>query len=81
MSLRALRDRLTAIIEENERRGWSERNDLPTVIAIEQPKTPTGRLRPDQHHPIHRAESCMFGLPTDEGRVQVVRLISRRSPS
>lgn len=35
ISVRELRDRLSAIIEDNERRGWPERNDKPVVVEMQ----------------------------------------------
>ena len=43
-TLRQLASRLNEIIAENDARRWSERNDLPAVIAIIK-HTPTRKVR------------------------------------
>ena len=39
LTLRELRDRLTEIIDNNERHGWDERNDLPFGLSIKTGKS------------------------------------------
>lgn len=62
LTLTALRDRLDEMIAENDRRGWSERNQTPVVVEIPQPKTSTGRLRDSEYVPIMYGSGSLHGL-------------------
>lgn len=75
MTLTELRDRLTAIIEDNSRLGYPERNENPVYLRLEGEKTPTGRDRPDTFFPIHFA----WANPVSTGKVQAMILHSKRS--
>lgn len=44
MTLKKLQARVNEIIAENERRGWSDRNDLPVIVRVQR-RTPTNRVR------------------------------------
>lgn len=83
LTLRELHARLGEIIAEHDKRGWSERNDAPMYMRIEQPKTPTGRLRPDVFVPVHFGCSTLTGFnlaPSDEStRVNAITLLAART--
>lgn len=73
MTLRQLRDRLTAIIEENDARGWSDRNDKPVCVQVHQTKTPSGRTRKSRFLPIAWAPDSLMGIHAKDGtRVDVI---------
>ena len=56
MTIVELRNRLTDIIEENERRGWAERNDSDMTVNIQMSK------RIYEHRKIKYASSAWIGL-------------------
>lgn len=56
MTLTEMRDRLTAIIEENEKRGWSERNSSRVVVEHKAGKRLT------EYHPVKHVGSSWVGL-------------------
>jgi hypothetical protein len=67
MSLRALRDRLNEVIEENERRGYASRNDLPVYLRLQ-------RGRNSWYVPVQHATSSMLTVPikAEEGKPELV---------
>lgn len=80
MTLRELHARLGEMISENEKSGWPERNDSPMYVRIEQPKTPTGRLRPDVFVPIHFGCSNLTSFHlTPDNRVDSITLFASRT--
>jgi hypothetical protein len=61
ITLRELRDRLTKAIEENEERGWPERNDLPVVVTFRTGKT----YRSEKMTALHGTSGSMYALQFD----------------
>jgi hypothetical protein len=61
-SLTELHARLGAMIEENNRRGWQERNELPAYIQINQ----EGRRSP-HYFPVAFVSSAQLGFSDNEG--------------
>jgi hypothetical protein len=81
LTLRELRDRLTEIIQEHDAvPRFAGRNEMPVYVRIEQPKTPTGRLRRDKFVPVHFGGSSLVGFRTDESaeRIDAICLIASR---
>jgi hypothetical protein len=83
LTLRELHARLGEIIAEHDKRGWSERNDAPVYARVEQPKTPSGRLRPDHFIPIHFGCSSLTGFWLKENdassRVDAITVLASRT--
>ena len=69
LTLRTLRDRLTQIIEDHDRRGWSERSDLPVYFRFY-----LERGRGSWYVPIDFVDSAMMGLGTSEHPLDVITL-------
>ncbi len=65
LTLTALYERLGEIIQENEKRGWGERNNNPVVVEALQGQTPTGRLKKSHYYPIVFGGSACHGLIGD----------------
>jgi hypothetical protein len=76
MTIIELRDRLTEIIEENNRRGWGERNNSKTAVRIDLTKR-THELRT-----IRAASSGWLGIGSRASRADdnVFELILDNSP-
>lgn len=68
LTLTALRDRLSEIIQENDRRGWSERNQTPVVVQCNQGKTAKGRTKHPHYYPIMFVRSSLNGLIGQPGK-------------
>jgi len=65
LSLKQLHKRLGNIIEENKRRGWDERNDLPVAIQVYRP---IKKNRRNNHYytGVSSVSSAMTTLYDDE---------------
>jgi hypothetical protein len=61
MTLRQMAARLNQIIAENDRRGRSERNDLPVVVEIPR-KSEKGNLLKSHFAQVGFVNSCQNGL-------------------
>jgi len=79
MSLVELRDRLSDIIAENDRRGWSERNDLPVYVQIERSKP--NRSVENHYVPIQYALGSMCRMLDQDGEktIDVFHLTAKES--
>lgn len=60
-TLRQLAERLNAIIAENDKRGWSERNDLPAAIEVTR-TTKTGRHKASLVYSISYVSSAQHRM-------------------
>lgn len=67
ITLRQLRDRLSAIIADNERSGRDERNEHPVVVCVSGGTTPSGRMREDAYVPVQHALGSSLRIRTDDG--------------
>lgn len=63
LSLTQMRDRLSAIIEENERRGWADRNACPMVVRLVDSPKPGALREHTCYYAVNRAVSTLVGLP------------------
>ncbi len=61
MNINELISELTKVKEENERRGWSERNELPMIVSIDQGRTPSGKIRNKKYAKLEKVNSCRIG--------------------
>lgn len=66
MTITEMRDRLTQIIEQNEREGRTERNNLEVRVSIQQ----SPRIR--VYYPIKWVSSAMLGIPGDIHCIEMV---------
>lgn len=83
LSVRQLRDRLSVVIRRNEESGRELRSDLPIVLVITPPKTPTGRLRRRIRVPVRSVHSAMvsrMGDSADSGWVEMFSPVMEGGP-
>lgn len=72
MSLVQLRDRLSDMIEENEKCGFSERNNCPVVVQLRGNPVPGELVDHDRRFLINYGQNAMVGLPEGD----VIELIA-----
>ena len=76
MTIVELRDRLTQIIEDNEKRGWAERNTSEVVASVQ--KSP----RRVEYRGIQYALGSWLGIETpNQVRVNVFELKTVEGPT
>ncbi len=77
MTLKELHKRLGEIISQNDERGWSERNDLPMVVAINPlPRFKGQHYKNAKRFPIKYASSAQCGM---EGHNPFMELVAEQS--